>query len=706
MGYFANYYDTPAAATGSTESIHPNTKAVANSAISAPAVSPDIDDIELYLNTQKTLDQTRRALDRDSPAYPRSITQSDRHKQTEERYAIYARVSSKLSNQKSPDDQVAECRAVIYERGTEVPDDRVYIDRNWPGRYFKKRPELQRLIEDARRGLFDTLMVDIASRLGRVISQVMGMYERLTLYGVKIEARGMMMMSMMAQFDNREKSTATRRGLKKRAARGAGFTGGKPPYGYQFGPRDEDGKLTIVRDKNTAPFLLCCFQQVAAGRNFGAIASILNRAGIPAPAGGIWKYSTLWNAAYPNLGILRNVKYIGWAYNGKAFNQFNGDREAFERRERPVNNWTVVKGTHEGTISRELFFAVQKKLDALTEENAKAGAKGSRERQPRRLLSSRIRCPSCGGRLWIAGATAAGKPRIQCPNSISKLGIAATCINKRTFCLETIERAAIELVCEVLSQPRYMKIYIDNFQREMKNATKSLRSQRGDILAKRDEVQNALGRLSEAWEKQLLSETLVKSRSDAYEHELARLNNLLVTMHEVAPITIDMPSIAKLRQTMLRLASAYKEMANTADGLLLAADFQELVAAVVPIAEPAQRTIKLEIYGRIALLTGQPNAQDPVVAECKSTAATRTRGIHKLTLESAEISHGNVCFVAEATVIPGQPRLVNDPLVIGLVSLYAGHHPNSKECAAPGPKGTIAVQALDRQLSAVARGKR
>jgi DNA invertase Pin-like site-specific DNA recombinase len=310
MGYFANRQDTEMASAGSAESVHANAKAVTNSTIYAPAVSPDIDDIELYLNTQRTLDQTRRALDRDSPAYPRPITKSDRHKQTEDRYAIYARISSKRSNQKSPDDQVAECRAVIHERGTEVPDDRVYIDRNWPGRYFKKRPELQRLIEDAKRGLFDILMVDIASRLGRVISQVMGMYERLTLYGVKIEARGigilsvemMMMMSMMAQFDNREKSTATRRGLKKRTARGASFTGGKPPYGYQFGPRDKDVKLTIVRDERTAPFLLWCFQQYANGMTLGTIARILNQAGVSAPTGGIWKNSTLWNAGYPASG--------------------------------------------------------------------------------------------------------------------------------------------------------------------------------------------------------------------------------------------------------------------------------------------------------------------------------------------------------------------------------------------------------------------
>ena len=131
MGYFAN---RPGATEAST-----SLAIAARDVVFAPSPSPDdgsiSERVKKFLVTRQPLSSLCMAT---APFVQPDGT-------TTIVYAIYGRHSKDGSNPKSTEDQVAECRADLLARGIEVPDDRVYMDPNIPGRYFNKREALQRM---------------------------------------------------------------------------------------------------------------------------------------------------------------------------------------------------------------------------------------------------------------------------------------------------------------------------------------------------------------------------------------------------------------------------------------------------------------------------------------------------------------------------------------------------------------------------------
>src|SRR6267143_6723554 len=82
------------------------------------------------------------------------------------RAAIYARMSTENQNERSPDDQVADCRAFATEQGWEAPTDLVFIDRAISGA-TAARPAYQRMRAALAAGAFDVPLAFDGSRIAR-----------------------------------------------------------------------------------------------------------------------------------------------------------------------------------------------------------------------------------------------------------------------------------------------------------------------------------------------------------------------------------------------------------------------------------------------------------------------------------------------------------------------------------------------------------
>jgi site-specific DNA recombinase len=162
--------------------------------------------------------------------------------------ALYLRVSSEEQRDretiKIQDDFLEQYRS-LYELG--VAD--IYKDDGISGTIpLQERPEGRRLLEDAKAGNFDTVLVYRLDRLGRSLLVIVDAHDRLQAAGVALRSAtepidtstpsGRLIFQMLATFAEYERETIgerTRAGLHRAARNGTHM--GPVPFGYRAGSR-------------------------------------------------------------------------------------------------------------------------------------------------------------------------------------------------------------------------------------------------------------------------------------------------------------------------------------------------------------------------------------------------------------------------------------------------------------------------------------
>ena len=264
------------------------------------------------------------------------------------RAAIYARMSTDNQNERSPDDQVADCRAFAAEHGWEAPAELVFIDRAISGA-TAARPAYQRMRAALAAGAFDVLLAFDGSRIARNERDFFELLDDLQAAGaraISVSTRQSLddlserFQSVISAYDRQRIAAGTRRGLKARA-RGARATGGLA-YGYTAEPCADGGKRIIVKPAEAA-VVRRIFERYAEGQGLKALAHELNAERVPAPtprgvrakegAAPSWAPTSLRE-------MLRNDLYRGrLVYNRSRWvRQRNGKRKRFDR---PREEWIV-----------------------------------------------------------------------------------------------------------------------------------------------------------------------------------------------------------------------------------------------------------------------------------------------------------------------------------------------------------------------------
>jgi site-specific DNA recombinase len=180
------------------------------------------------------------------------------------------------------------CR--LYE--LEVVD--TYADDGISGTIpLHERPEGRRLLEDAKAGKFDAVLVYKLDRLGRSLLVIVDAHDRLQEAGVALRSAtepidtstpsGRLIFQMLASFAEYERETIrerTRAGMHR--AYRSGRNMGVVPYGYRA---DNHGRLQVVAEE--AKLVREVVSNVASGSTLYAEAKRLNDLGVPAPG---WRY--------------------------------------------------------------------------------------------------------------------------------------------------------------------------------------------------------------------------------------------------------------------------------------------------------------------------------------------------------------------------------------------------------------------------------
>ena len=202
-------------------------------------------------------------------------------------------------------EQTGDMEAFCESKGLTITARYQEVGRGWS----KKRPEFQRMLADAKRGRFDTIVCWKSDRLSRGMYPAAALMEVVEAHQIRLEAVldaiGMKTFGLMAaigkiELDNfRERSTMGKRGTAKQ---GRVPTGGLP-YGYRIG---DDGRPEVVEEQ--AEVVRHIFRMyVDEGMRAYSIAVRLTDEGIPTQTGKLmWLQSRvhhiLGNATYAARG--------------------------------------------------------------------------------------------------------------------------------------------------------------------------------------------------------------------------------------------------------------------------------------------------------------------------------------------------------------------------------------------------------------------
>ena len=164
------------------------------------------------------------------------------------RLAIYARVSSDEQREgQTIDSQVSELERFARDKGWVVAG--IYKDDGWSGAVMA-RPELDHMRDDARKGLFQAVLINDVDRLARDVAHLGVIKRDLEKSGMRVIFRKLpsetsptynLMVNILgsfAEFEREMISDRTRRGRRHKIEVRKQYLGSLSSYGYRYVPID------------------------------------------------------------------------------------------------------------------------------------------------------------------------------------------------------------------------------------------------------------------------------------------------------------------------------------------------------------------------------------------------------------------------------------------------------------------------------------
>lgn len=340
--------------------------------------------------------------------------------------AIYCRLSEEDRNKQFETDdsnsiqnQKTMLLQYAMEQGWELYN--IYSDDDYAGA-DRKRPEFNRLLQDAEQKKFNIVLCKTQSRFTRELELVEKYIHGLfPIWGIRFvsivdnadtdnkgnkksrQINGLVNEWYLEDMSENIKSVLTSR-------RQNGFhIGAFALYGYK---KDPDNKGHLIIDEEAAEVVREVFTLFSQGYGKTAIARMLNDRGIPNPTEykrlkGLRyqqpksKNSTLWKY-FAISDMLTNEIYIGKMVQGK---YGSISYKTKQNKPRPREQWYIVEGTHEPVIDMDLWNRVQ----AMVKERAKPFSTGAVG-----LFARKVRCADCG--YVMRSSKSNGKHYLQCAN--------------------------------------------------------------------------------------------------------------------------------------------------------------------------------------------------------------------------------------------------------------------------------------------------
>ena len=254
---------------------------------------------------------------------------------------------------------------------------RVYSDDDESGLY-DDRPGFERMIEDAKLGLFDIVIAKIQSRFSRNMEHIekylhhdflnlgirfIGVVDGVDT-AVASNKKSRQINGLVNEWYCEDLSENIRSAFKIKMKNGQ-FLGSSCPYGYKRDPKNHNH---LIVDEYAANIVRRIFKLYLSGCGKARIGSILSEEGVLIPtlykqqvlgenyknskvlkSTSVWSYQTIHT-------ILNNQTYVGDLVQNKTNKLSYKDKKKVSL---PKEKWIVVENTHDAIISREIFNRVQ-----------------------------------------------------------------------------------------------------------------------------------------------------------------------------------------------------------------------------------------------------------------------------------------------------------------------------------------------------------
>ncbi|CCI59520.1 putative resolvase [Staphylococcus equorum subsp. equorum Mu2] len=427
----------------------------------------------------------------------------------------YIRVSTERQVEGySIEGQITQIEQYCQFNGYELVD--IYADRGISGKSMN-RPELQRMLNDAKNGKLDCVMVYKTNRLARNTSDLLTIVEELHRQNVEFfslsermevkNSTGKLMLQILASFSEFERNTILENiytGQYQRALEG--YYQGNLPLGYNNIP---DNKKELMINQHEANIVKYIFESYAKGHGYRKIANALNHKGYVTKKGNPFSISAI---SY----ILSNPFYIGKI-------QFAKYKDWNDKRRKGLNDKPVIaEGKHTPIINQELWDKVQTRKNQVSQKPQVHG-KGTN------LLTGIIFCEKCGAAYAASNTTNTlkdgTKKRIRyysCSNFRNKGSKVCSANSVRA---DVIEKYVMDQILEIVKSDKVLKQVVERVNQENQIDVAALND---DIAYKQqqfDEINTKLKNLIQTIEDNPDLTSALKPTIHQYETQLNDITN-------------------------------------------------------------------------------------------------------------------------------------------------------------------------------------
>ena len=427
----------------------------------------------------------------------------------------YIRVSTERQVEGySIEGQITQIEQYCQFNGYELVD--IYADRGISGKSMN-RPELQRMLNDAKNGKLDCVMVYKTNRLARNTSDLLTIVEELHRQNVEFfslsermevkNSTGKLMLQILASFSEFERNTILENiytGQRQRALEG--YYQGNLPLGYNNIP---DNKKELMINQHEANIVKYIFESYAKGHGYRKIANALNHKGYVTKKGNPFSISAV---TY----ILSNPFYIGKI-------QFAKYKDWNDKRRKGLNDKPVIaEGKHTTIISQSLWDKVQARKRQVSEKPQVHG-KGTN------ILTGIISCPQCSAPMAASNTTNTlkdgTKKRIRyysCSNFRNKGSKVCSANSVRA---DVIEKYVMDQILEIVKSDKVLKQVVERVNQENQVDVAALNH---DIAYKQqqfDEISTKLKNLIQTIEDNPDLTSALKPTIHQYETQLNDITN-------------------------------------------------------------------------------------------------------------------------------------------------------------------------------------
>ncbi len=411
--------------------------------------------------------------------------------------AIYARVSSeRQKEERTIDSQLAALREACKRDNVSIVKE--YIDDGWSGETLA-RPGLDALRDDSGKGLWTNLYIHCPDRLGRDHIDQGIVLRELKKQGIQVIFRDAPLTeenkfkndieSLVAEYENRQRSERTRRGRLHRAKEGR-IVQSVAPFGYKF-EKLEKGKQIVV-DSEEAKVVKLIFNLYLKLQSTTSVAKELFKLGTKRRAKGVWLSDKISK-------LLSNDVYTGvWHY---------GKHENVEPKNRRNKFYKHTK-TSLKLKNDWIKFSIPEIIDAATFEQVQELRKKNYRLYGNTkfsyMLGGLVRC-SCGRRMFGASYISKHNKKYSyyfCENDNNRIKT------------DVLDSYVWDKIRAATRNPKVLTQYISMFNKDKDG--ESLKGLKTDFTAKLKRAENKIKELWELWEEDKINKEMLTNRIGDY----------------------------------------------------------------------------------------------------------------------------------------------------------------------------------------------